>query len=250
MGPFTQEFHLVDEPISLSGSSEDCEDPVATVTLSFIQPIKETLKDSQDLEIMPIILCNRWNHTALSCPKRLSHMISPIANVASSSLNPNITWYPDSGTSHHVTPDLVGMAGISPYGKGLQITNTCTSTLQTPTNTFTLNHVLHVPEITRRLLSVQKFAKENNVIFEFDGFSCLVKDQFHKIPLLQGGIKDGLYSFDSKDFTRPHAFLSAHASPFIWHQRLGHPHLRALRQMLNHYQLPFSSHSFNFECLA
>lgn len=77
-----------------------------------------------------------------------------------------------------------------------------------------------VPDITRHLLSVQKFAKENNVLFEFDGISYCVEDQFHKISLLKGGIKNGLYTFDSSDLSRLQASLSARTSPSVWHQRL------------------------------
>ena len=49
-----------------------------------------------------------------------------------------------------------------------------------------LNHLIHVPEITKNLLSVFKFAKYNNVFFGFHPNICLVKDQVFKIVVLNG----------------------------------------------------------------
>jgi len=54
---------------------------------------------------------------------------------------------------------------------------------------FILRNLLHVPNITKNLIS----------IFEFFSHSCFVKHQdTHKI-LLQGVVKDGLYVFPSSN---------------------------------------------------
>lgn len=113
----------------------------------------------------------------LKCPQHDSHTMSPTANMVTTSLNHNITWYPDSTAPHHVTLDLTSMATVEPYignyelaiddGVGLYISNICHSTLITPIKTFNLHYVLYVLDINRHLLSVKKSAKENNVLFEF-----------------------------------------------------------------------------------
>ena len=62
--------------------------------------------------------------------------------------------------------------------------------------TFKLNKLLHVPPISKNLLSVSQFAKDNAVFFEFHPHLCLVKLQGTNKVLLQGAVgADGLYSF-------------------------------------------------------
>ena len=64
------------------------------------------------------------------------------------------------------------------------------------TNTaFILRNLLHVPHITKNLLSVSQFAKDNNVYFEFFPNDCYVKHQVTKQTLLHGTVKDGIYVF-------------------------------------------------------
>ena len=41
---------------------------------------------------------------------------------------------------------------------------------------FTLSNVLHVPHITKPLLFVQKFCRDNHVYFEFHAFMFYLKD--------------------------------------------------------------------------
>ena len=61
---------------------------------------------------------------------------------------------------------------------------------------FSLKQLLHVPTITKNLLSVSKFAHDNDVFFEIHSHSYLVKDQTSKTVLLEGKFKNGLYVFD------------------------------------------------------
>ena len=41
---------------------------------------------------------------------------------------------------------------------------------------FSLKQLLHAPTITKKLLSVSKFAHDNDVFFEFHSYSCFVKN--------------------------------------------------------------------------
>jgi hypothetical protein len=56
-----------------------------------------------------------------------------------------------------------------------------------------LNQVLCVPAITKNLLSISKFTKDNNAYAEFSSLGCVIKDQKTKRPLLQGSLRNGLY---------------------------------------------------------
>jgi len=60
---------------------------------------------------------------------------------------------------------------------------------------FKLHNMLHVPAITKNLINVSKFAKDNNIYFEFHANLCYVKNQETHQILLQGVIKDGLLCF-------------------------------------------------------
>ena len=73
-------------------------------------------------------------------------------------------WFQETDVNQHVTPDLVTLTGFGPYlgndhlhvndDKGISITNIRHTSLYTPKHTFTLFNVLHVPHITKPLLSI------------------------------------------------------------------------------------------------
>jgi len=98
--------------------------------------------------------------------------------------------------------------------------------LHFPKRTFTLSNVLHVPHITKPLLFVQKFCRDNNVYFEFHVSVFYVKDLTIKSVLLFGQSNDGLYVFSESSATAiPQAYWSPYVSTTadIWHRRLSHP---------------------------
>ncbi|XP_060971893.1 uncharacterized protein LOC133038006 [Cannabis sativa] len=53
---------------------------------------------------------------------------------------------------------------------------------------------------TQNLLSVSKFALDNNVFFEFHANVCYVKDQVTRDTLLTGTLHNGMYTFDLGQF--------------------------------------------------
>ncbi|RWR72913.1 expansin-A25 [Cinnamomum micranthum f. kanehirae] len=73
----------------------------------------------------PCQVCNRVGHTALQCYHRFNHAFvadngpSPNAFYASQSYAspsyPNENWYPDSGATNHITPDLANLSMHSDY---------------------------------------------------------------------------------------------------------------------------------------
>ena len=98
--------------------------------------------------------------------------------------------------------------------------------LRSSKHTFILSNVLHVPHITKPLLSIQKFCHDNNVYFEFHASVFYVKDLTTKAVLLSGHSNDGLYVLsESSATTIPQAYWSPCISTTydLWHRRLGHP---------------------------
>lgn len=100
----------------------------------------------------------------------------------------NVTsWYPDSGATNHVSNDLSNLNSFSEYnggqciqlgnGKGIHISHIGQSSYKShashSSRTRFLNNLLHAPQITKNLMSVSQFAKDNKVFFEFHLFlSC------------------------------------------------------------------------------
>ena len=134
---------------------------------------------------------------------------------------------------------------------------------------MSLNHLLHVPEITKDLLSVSKFVRDNNVFFEFHPNFCLAKDQVSKIVVLEGKLKGVLYAFDSSQIQlqkyapfqaslsqsvtsrqsgpSANSQVSVHVSDLksqngsstvgIWHDRLGHPYFKIVQTVMSLFKL-------------
>lgn len=122
--------------------------------------------------------------------------------------------------------------------------------------------ILHVPYITKNLILVSKFSKDNKVYFEFHPNTCFVKAQDSNHVLLKGFLDDnGLYYFnklnaassmDSLKLKSPKLDLVANnivyvdqpdngslvVSPYInksalWHARLGHVYAKAMHKVLH-----------------
>jgi len=86
-------------------------------------------------------------------------------------------WYPDSGAMHHITNNSSVYSDKQPYdgsdlvkmghGKGLLISHISSVNFRSSTSNkpLFLTDLLHVPAITKNLLSVSKFCRDNNVIF-------------------------------------------------------------------------------------
>lgn len=152
-------------------------------------------------------------------------------------------WYPDSGASHHVTPNSSNFTQQTTYkgpeqvhvgnGQGLEIKSVGSAAFTTPHHphiTLTLHNMLLVPKITKTLVSVSQFAKDNKVYFEFHSDCCYVKCKITHQILLQGDIaSDGLYCFKQLHMTHTtprnvSCLVSATTcnSDFeLWHRRLG-----------------------------
>jgi len=105
---------------------------------------------------------------------------------------PESLWYPNSGASHHITSDPSNFTSKANYNgsehvklgneSGLTISHIGSTTLSSLLNSsnFDLHNLLCVPNITKNLLSVSQFAKDNCVYFEFFPSHCNVKHHVTK----------------------------------------------------------------------
>ena len=117
-------------------------------------------------------------------------------------------WFLDSGATNHVINDLSNLNfGFEYHGRnkihmgnsvGLMIAHSGFSSLcfSNSPRVFSLSNLQHVPHITRNLISVSQFARENNVFFEFHPSICIVKDLATGTPLFKGRLHEGLYRFN------------------------------------------------------
>ena len=128
------------------------------------------------------------------------------------------TWIPDFGASFHVTGESQHIKAFEHFdgpdqifignGEGLSISSVGSSSFVSPNDshiTFKLHKLLHVPSISKNLLSVSQFAKDNSIFFEFYPHACLVKSQETNKILLKGVVgADGLYSFHNLKLQESH----------------------------------------------
>jgi GAG-pre-integrase domain len=195
----------------------------------------------------------KFCHTAKECYYRYDDDSSPSpqVNLAQPVSSPTTDWFLVSGASSHIVPDLNCLTSYTPYqgndvvrvgnGHGLPIFHTGTSFLSTGQHNLILDHVLHVPNITKRLLSISRLTRDNNIIVEFTNYVCVIKDLKTHMVLLEGGISQGLYCLPS------FAALLCDISPGdLWHHRLGHTSYPVL-QHLQKTNLIFTV-SFNSPC--
>ncbi|KAL4301812.1 hypothetical protein GQ457_10G028910 [Hibiscus cannabinus] len=115
-----------------------------------------------------------------------------------------VVWYPDSGATHHITNNRENLQSDAVYtgkhsllmgnGDKIAITHVGSGCLPNGDRTLYLHNLLCVPDITKNLLSVSQFARDNDVFFEFYSHKYVVKDVQTQVPLLEGRLTpEGLY---------------------------------------------------------
>jgi len=220
-------------------------------------------------------LCMKYGHTVASCWHRFDQDFQPPIQLHNSQVSPSnidncdqlssistmpeTLWYPDSGASHHITSDSSNFTSKTNYngsehvklgnGSGLAITHVGSANLSSLSNSssFALHNLLCVPNITKNLLSVSQFAKDNCVYFEFFPSHCNVKHQVTKQILLQGQLKDGIYVFPTlKCSHKPQVHQVSTASSSVldlWHARMGHATLQTVKRILQSCNISFNTDS-------
>ncbi|KAM1608415.1 hypothetical protein EV1_020385 [Malus domestica] len=220
-------------------------------------------------------ICGSNSHEAIDCFDRMNPDIFgkvPPAKLAAMcahfSSKPTPSWLIDSGATSHITNDISNISSPTPYrgedkvyigdGKGLTITNVGSSFLHTPSATFKLQHVLHVPQMQHNLLSAYQFLKDNYCSLTLNSDGSFVKDRSTGKTLLRGPVKDGFYPLQCtsqssqsshRSATSPTALISVKASISVWHSRLGHPSSSIFRRVLSTNKLALTGKaSVDFFC--
>ncbi|KAF7816123.1 Retrovirus-related Pol polyprotein from transposon TNT 1-94 [Senna tora] len=162
-------------------------------------------------------VCGKMGHIAVNCYNRYNQNFTAAtflqvinqpqvrpnngAPVESFLATPEIlnddAWFADSGSSNHLTNNLSNIQVSQQYdggeqvhianGSGLPIQHIGSSELHHNSQTFKLNQILYVPELSKNLLSISNFARDNHVYFEFYPDDCFVKSQDSHQILLRGG---------------------------------------------------------------
>ena len=152
-------------------------------------------------------LCGRVAHSVFHCWYRFDENLtaptlhatqsqnddsnnhSAQAMLAASTNHIDDSWYPNTGATHHLTHDLGNLMVKNEYnggdrvqvgdGTALTISHARHSSFysKNPNIHFTLQNLLYVPDITKNLIYVSQFAKDNGVFFEFHSNKCVVKCQ-------------------------------------------------------------------------
>ncbi|XP_019151008.1 PREDICTED: uncharacterized protein LOC109147806 [Ipomoea nil] len=175
-------------------------------------------------------ICSKQGHSAAFCYRRYSEP-PPTAHVAvagggsAPASSPTVTtWLPDTGASVHATPDSSILTQSEEYhgddvlrvgdGTGLAISRVGHAAIPSLNKSLQLSKILHVPELSASLLSVNRFTRDNNCYFEFHPNFFVVKDCTTKAVLLKGPSSGGLYSLSV--LSAHYAFVSARATSMIY----------------------------------
>jgi hypothetical protein len=136
-------------------------------------------------------ICGKEGHTAIRCWHRMDESYhedpSRSAMVATSSYKIDPNWYCDTGATDHITHDLDRLAVREHYtggdkvhvgnGAGLRILHTGHASIRTASRSLALRNTLHVPAISKNLISVHKLARDNDVFFEYHPWHFSIKDR-------------------------------------------------------------------------
>ncbi|KAJ3701404.1 hypothetical protein LUZ61_005109 [Rhynchospora tenuis] len=212
-------------------------------------------------------ICDKWGHGALECYHRFdirytgatpsSQSQNHQALVAEPAASSNSAWYIDSGATTHVTSDINNLSSSQSYngpdavhignGSGLSIAHIGFAQIDTGFRPIKLTNVLHVPEITKNLISVSQLALDNDVIIEFSPSHCFVKDQATHKMLLHGILINGLYQLVQSP--SQHQVLQVHQQQLdLWHYRLGHCNFQILDKLKKAKLINSGASKCNSEC--
>jgi hypothetical protein len=151
-------------------------------------------------------VCFKEGHNAINCWHHFDNDYVPDeknVNAAMHSYGIDSNWYTGTGAIDHITSELDKLVVHDKYNNTDQIRTTSGACMKihhighavvsTPNRNLHLNHVLHVPNSKKNLVSVHRLATDNNAFLEFHLNFFLIKDQATRRTLLEGKCKGGLY---------------------------------------------------------
>jgi hypothetical protein len=216
----------------------------------------------------PCQICGKTSHQALDCFHRMDFSYQgrhPPPQLAAMAAQTNATiddqeWFADSGANAHITNNLENLNIQQPFegnetvevgnGSGLAINNAGSALLHTPKSDFHLNKILHCPNASANLISIQRFCVDNHCYFILTSTHFFVKDMLTKATLLEGKTENGLYPmhFQMSSFKARRALvalLGIKTSSLIWHFRLGHPSNDVVSRLVKSFNLPLLNSEFD-----
>ena len=122
--------------------------------------------------------------------------MSSHAYIVALDLESNSSWFVDNSATQHMTTDSNNLDIYDHYfdTNNVVVGNGQTLDISSVGHTFFPSHksskslhltnVLHVPQITKNLISEDKFTQDNDVILEFDSHYCFVKNKKSREILL------------------------------------------------------------------
>ncbi|KAG8485341.1 hypothetical protein CXB51_021417 [Gossypium anomalum] len=149
------------------------------------------------------------------------------------------SWILDSGASDHMTGNLSLFHTYLPCndhsririadGSYSPVAGMGTVTL---TENFSLDKVLHVPNLSYNLLSISKLTKDEKVLVEFSALGCVAQEQESGKMIGTAKVDYGLYVWNKNSSQEGMALsTSKEDSIMLWHRRLGHPNFMYLKKL-------------------
>jgi hypothetical protein len=120
-------------------------------------------------------------------------------------------------------------------GAGLNISHIGHSLISGSTSKpIYLRNVLHVPHISKNLLSVHKLTYDNRAFAEIYPDIFYLKDQATRKVLLRARSRGGLYPVSGYSSSSNRRALSGVKIPSdLWHRRLGHPSSSVIESVIS-----------------
>ena len=211
---------------------------------------------------MPVFqICDKRGHTDRVCLYRYDELSDSAPSRGTRALhaytsNSSSYWYLDTDANSHVTPDYSKLHNPTSYssadtitvgnGQSLPISNIGSGFVYTPTGTFSLYTLHHVPSLTSNLLSAYLFTIENNCTLLFNAHNFQIVDNLTKQIRYKGRCEQGLYTLPSKLSTSISTSSVANQSirSSTWPRRLGHPCAEVTKSILSFLGFSFSTKDY------
>jgi histone deacetylase 1/2 len=211
----------------------------------------------------PCQICAKLGHPASKCFKRFNrNFVTPEAQVNAATTNSHDPyWYIDTGAMDHITGELEKLTIRDRYngneqvhtasGQGMAIHHIGHASFHTPDRPIHLNHVLHVSQATKSLVSASKLVSDNNSFVEIHPNFFAIKDQAMGRTLLHGASKKGLYPLNgaTSPLDEKQVLSASTPSSAQWHARLGHPSSSVVQQILSGNKISVSSKHNESVCM-
>jgi transposase InsO family protein len=171
-------------------------------------------------------------------PKLVNEETAQIAHIALKATSRNC-WYFDSGCSRHMTGEDDHLDELEPYatsyvtfgggakGEIVGIGKTVKRGLPK------LERVLFVKGLTANLISISQLCDQGMKV-DFTDSRCEVKDAQGKVVMTGMRSKDNCYHWvDNEDSNISTCLVSKEEEVWLWHQKLGHLHLRGIKKAIS-----------------